>query len=130
MADILVEKQQKQRGRPFEKGRSGNPAGRPPGTGKRATQAMQLLLDGEAQALTRKAVELALDGNTMALRTQAGHRARFENLQKDTSVNSRTAEALYVFRRSRVVSSLGMSSITSCPHASSSRHQRRSPALA
>jgi hypothetical protein len=29
---------------------------------------MQLLLDEEAQALTRKAVELALDGNTMALR--------------------------------------------------------------
>jgi hypothetical protein len=72
MADILMEKQQKQRGRgrgrPFEKGQSGNPAGRPPGIGKRATQAMQLLLDGEAQALTRKAVELALDGNTMALR--------------------------------------------------------------
>jgi hypothetical protein len=72
MADILIEKQQKQRGRgrgrPFEKGQSGNPAGRPPAMGKRATQAMQLLLDGEAQALTRKAVELALDGNTMALR--------------------------------------------------------------
>src|SRR5438309_1662704 len=72
MADNLMEKQQKQRGRgrgrPFEKGQSGNPAGRPPGKGKRATQAMQLLLDGEAQALTRKAVELALDGNTMALR--------------------------------------------------------------
>jgi hypothetical protein len=67
-----MEKQQKQpgrgRGRPFEKGQSGNPAGRPPGIGKRATQAMQLLLDGEAQALTRKAVELALDGNTTALR--------------------------------------------------------------
>jgi hypothetical protein len=50
MADILMEKQQKQRGRgrgrPFEKGRSGNPAGWPRGTGKRATQAMQLLLDG------------------------------------------------------------------------------------
>ena len=72
MADNSTEKQQKQRargrGRPFEKGQSGNPAGRPPGTGKRATQAMQLLLDEEAQALTRKAVELALDGNTMALR--------------------------------------------------------------
>ena len=70
MADILMEKQQKQRGRgrPFEKGQSGNPAGRPPEMGKRATQAMQALLDGEAQALTRKAVELALDGNTMALR--------------------------------------------------------------
>jgi hypothetical protein len=72
MADILMEKQQKQRGRgrgrPFEKGQSGNPAGRPPGTGKRATGIMQLMLDAEAQALTRKAVELALDGNTMALR--------------------------------------------------------------
>jgi len=45
MADNSTEKQQKQRGRgrgrPFEKGQSGNPAGRPPGTGKRATQAMQ-----------------------------------------------------------------------------------------
>jgi hypothetical protein len=71
-ADNLMEEQQKQRGRgrgrPFEKGQSGNPAGRPPGIGKRATQAMQLLLDGEVQALTRKALELALDGNTMALR--------------------------------------------------------------
>jgi hypothetical protein len=72
MADNLMAEQQKQRGRgrgrPFEKGRSGNPAGRPPGIAKRATQAMQSLLDDEAQALTRKAVELALDGNTMALR--------------------------------------------------------------
>jgi Family of unknown function (DUF5681) len=70
MADIFVQEQQKQRGRgrPFEKGRSGNPAGRPRGSGKRATEAMQLLLDGEAQALTRKVVELALDGNTTALR--------------------------------------------------------------
>ena len=72
MADNPMEEQQKQRGRsrgrPFEKGRSGNPAGRPPGTGKRATQAMQSLLDGEAQALTLKAVELALAGDTTALR--------------------------------------------------------------
>jgi len=28
-ADNFLQKQQKQRGRPFEKGRSGNPAGRP-----------------------------------------------------------------------------------------------------
>jgi hypothetical protein len=68
MVENFVEQQQKQRGRPFEKGRSGNPAGRPSGSRNRATRAMQLLLDGEAQALTRKAVELALDGNTMALR--------------------------------------------------------------
>src|SRR5215471_12197623 len=67
-ADNFMEEQQKQRGRPFEKGRSGNPAGRPRGSRKRATRAMQKLLDGESKALTRKAVELALDGNTTALR--------------------------------------------------------------
>jgi hypothetical protein len=72
MADDLMEEQQKQRGRgrgrPFEKGQSGNPSGRPRGIRKRATQTMQGLLDGEAQALTRKAVELALEGDTSALR--------------------------------------------------------------
>jgi hypothetical protein len=68
MADASLEKQQKQRGRPFVKGQSGNPAGRPRGARNGATRAMQLLLDGEAQALTRKAVELALDGDTTALR--------------------------------------------------------------
>jgi hypothetical protein len=45
-------------------------------------------------------------------------------------VRSSVETALYVRCSSRAVSSLGMSSITSCPHASSSRHQRRSPALA
>jgi uncharacterized protein DUF5681 len=72
MTDDLMEEQQKQpargRGRPFAKGQSGNPAGRPRGTRNRATLAMQVLIDGEAQALTRKAVELALEGNTTALR--------------------------------------------------------------
>lgn len=68
MAVNFMEEQQKQRGRPFEKGRSGNPAGRPRGSRNRAARAMQQALDGEAQALTRKAVELALDGNTTALR--------------------------------------------------------------
>lgn len=56
------------RGRPFEKGRSGNPAGRPRGSRNRATEAAALLLDGEAAALTRKAVELALGGDPAALR--------------------------------------------------------------
>jgi hypothetical protein len=56
------------RGRPFRKGQSGNPAGRPPGVRNRATQNAQLLLEGEAETLTRKAVELALDGDPRALR--------------------------------------------------------------
>jgi Family of unknown function (DUF5681) len=67
-ADDFLQKQQKQRGRPFEKGRSGNPAGRRRGSRNRATLAAQLLLEGEAEALTRKAVELALGGDPAALR--------------------------------------------------------------
>lgn len=58
----------RQRGRPFPKGVSGNPAGRKAGTRNRATMAAEALLDGEAEALTRKAVELALQGDTVALR--------------------------------------------------------------
>ena len=55
-------------GRPFEKGRSGNPAGRRAGSRNRATLAAAALLEGEAEALTRKAVELALAADPTALR--------------------------------------------------------------
>jgi len=55
------------RGR-FRKGRSGNPAGRPRGSVNRSTRAAIQLLDGEAEALTRKAIELALAGDPIALR--------------------------------------------------------------
>ncbi|CAO4183563.1 DUF5681 domain-containing protein [Methylorubrum aminovorans] len=56
------------RGRPFEEGRSGNPAGKAKGTRNRTTIAMQELLEGEAERITRKAVELALEGDTVAIR--------------------------------------------------------------
>jgi hypothetical protein len=52
------------RGRPFA---SGNP-GRPKGARNRTTIAVEALLDGEAERLTRKAVELALAGDGTALR--------------------------------------------------------------
>ena len=45
----------------------GNP-GRPKGARHKATVAAEVLLDGEAEKLTRKAVELALAGDTIALR--------------------------------------------------------------
>src|ERR1700719_3410817 len=72
MTDISLQKTaktaKKGRGRPFPKGQSGNPSGRPRGSSNRATRAAELLLDGEATALTRKAVELALAGDQAALR--------------------------------------------------------------
>src|SRR5215472_10446070 len=52
----------------FKPGLSGNPAGRPPGSRNKATETAELLLEGEAVALTRKAVELALGGDPIALR--------------------------------------------------------------
>lgn len=57
-----------QRGRPFEKGKSGNPTGKPKGARNHATRAVLDMLNGEAGALTRKAIELALEGDTTALR--------------------------------------------------------------
>lgn len=45
----------------------GNP-GRPPGSRHMVTRAIEMLLEDEAEALTRKAVEKALDGDIMALR--------------------------------------------------------------
>jgi hypothetical protein len=55
------------RGR-FAEGQSGNRAGRPRGSSNRATRAAEMSLDGEATALTRKAVELRLTGDQAALR--------------------------------------------------------------
>ena len=52
----------------FAKGTSGNPAGRPSGSRNQATLAMETLLEGESEQLTRKAMELALGGDINALR--------------------------------------------------------------
>ena len=58
----------REQGGRFVAGQSGNPAGRRKGTRNKATLALEKLLDGEAEALTRKAVELALAGDMTALR--------------------------------------------------------------
>ena len=58
----------KRRGRPFQKGQSGNPAGKAKGTRHKATRAIETLLEGEGEKLTRKAIDLALEGDTTALR--------------------------------------------------------------
>ena len=75
MPDLDLIKQAEQgvrdrRGR-FTRGRSGNPAGRPRGCRDHVNRAARLLLAGEGEALTRKAVELALAGDPTALRAAA-----------------------------------------------------------
>src|ERR1700690_2958968 len=65
-ADNTARKQR--RGRPFSKGASGNPQGRPAGARNKALLAMEALLDGEAEAITRVAVDKAKEGDTTALR--------------------------------------------------------------
>ena len=54
----------KTRGRPFK---PGNP-GKPKGCKHKLTMAAQTLLDGEAAALTRKAIDMALEGDSTAMR--------------------------------------------------------------
>lgn len=52
----------------FKPGQSGNPNGRPAGSRNATTGALETLLDGEAQALTQKAIDLAKAGEMQALR--------------------------------------------------------------
>jgi Family of unknown function (DUF5681) len=61
--------EKKQRGgKRFQSGTSGNPQGRPVGARNKATLAMEALLDGEADAITRIAIEKAKEGDSAALR--------------------------------------------------------------
>lgn len=57
----------KQDGR-FKPGQSGNPKGKPKGCMNKATRAAMEMLDGEAEAVTRKVLDKALYGNPQALR--------------------------------------------------------------
>ena len=52
----------------FQPGQSGNPFGRPAGSRHKTTLAVELLLDGEAEKITRMAIDMALSGDTVAMR--------------------------------------------------------------
>jgi hypothetical protein len=52
----------------FQKGQSGNPAGRPRGSRNKTTVLMQNLLEGEAEEIARKAIEMAKAGDMGAIR--------------------------------------------------------------
>ncbi len=59
--------QRKSNGR-WAKGTSGNQSGRPAGSRNKATVAIEQMLGGEAERLSRKAIDLALGGEVAALR--------------------------------------------------------------
>lgn len=67
-AENAAQKQQKQRrrGRPFQRGASGNPAGRPPGARNRGTLLLAAISDGDLHAIREKVVEMAKAGDLVA----------------------------------------------------------------
>jgi hypothetical protein len=71
MADLSydepVETERRPNGR-FDKGKSGNPLGRPAGSRNKASLAAEAMLEGEAEQLTRKVLDLAHEGDLTALR--------------------------------------------------------------
>ena len=66
--DNTGKKQVRTGGGHFRKGASGNPHGRPAGARNKALLAMEALLDGEAESITRVAVDKAKEGDATALR--------------------------------------------------------------
>jgi hypothetical protein len=58
----------KRKGGPWQPGQSGNPNGRPRNARNMVTRAVEALLEGEHEALTRKAIEKAKEGDNIALR--------------------------------------------------------------
>jgi hypothetical protein len=92
---------EKQRGRPFEPGQSGNPGGRPKGCRNRVTRAVEALIHGQAEALGAKAVEIALAGEASMLRallstlvsTRRDRAVEFEMPRIETAADALTASS-------------------------------------
>ena len=66
----------------FQKGQSGNPAGRPRGSRNRASVLVHSLLEAKAENLACKMIEIAEDGNIAAMRMPSVHPHRAGPLRK------------------------------------------------
>jgi hypothetical protein len=58
----------KQRGRPFPKGKSGNPAGRPAGSRHKVSLLVEGLIESRAEELAERALQSALAGDGVLLK--------------------------------------------------------------
>ena len=89
----------KQRGRPFEKGRSGNPAGRPPGARGKAALLAEALVDADCEAIVAKVIEAAKAGDVAAakilmdrlLPAKKDRHVQFELPRVETAVDAAVA---------------------------------------
>lgn len=68
MSENSLEKARKPPATAWKPGQSGNPSGKPKGVKNKATLMAQGLIDGQAGALVKKAIELALAGDGPVLR--------------------------------------------------------------
>jgi hypothetical protein len=59
---------QKQGGRPFQKGQSGNPAGKKPGTRNHASRLIETMMAGDVEEITQKVISAAKNGDLTAAR--------------------------------------------------------------
>ena len=65
----MAEKSAKnQRGRPFQKGQSGNPGGKPPGTRARVTVLAEKLIEDQHDDIMKAVIERAKGGDPTAMR--------------------------------------------------------------
>lgn len=95
-------------GRPFE---TGNP-GRPRGARHRVTVAVEALLEGEAEGLTRKAIDMALGGDAVALRLCLERIAPRRDRPVTFAVGAIAGPSDALSAMSRVVAEMGDGEIT------------------
>jgi hypothetical protein len=69
---------------PFQIGRSGNPAGRPRGARNKRTLALENIMEGDSEVITRKVLEMAKGGHFAAIRLVID---RLAPIQKDRTVD-------------------------------------------